>query len=413
MKILLATSKASLTSGGIASYNYELLRILGKRNQMFLITDSDEHDIPGYEKTLSLHGIDIHSFNECKKLLESINADEFDLIINSRSSLMPILAPFVNAPVISVAHFVNGFQADNAGYNSEYQSSIIALSNYGKQYIDNKFSIADKEKVKVVYNFVADSSSTFNEKKVKREVPVIVYPGGASRHKGFDFVMLAVYRLLKENIRFKFYWLGGETLPVNQLSLFRFHYIHQFFKPDDRLVITGQIPRAEAEQIIGDANIFLLPSRGEGCPMTLLEAMREGCIPVISDAKHGSLELIQMLGCGDIVKKCNGYTIYKHLKQIIEHIDEFRDCYKNTYEFSKKDLSQKVWEEQMNQIIILSSKNKKIVEQFTRNRFVKSRDGYLKLYKRGRRKIQIEGLRIRIKLEICYLLNRIHLLSRL
>ena len=56
MKILLATSKASLTFGGIATYNYELQKILGRNHQLYLMTDSEEYDIPGYVQTISLNG---------------------------------------------------------------------------------------------------------------------------------------------------------------------------------------------------------------------------------------------------------------------------------------------------------------------------------------------------------------------
>ena len=409
MKILLATSKASLTFGGIATYNYELQKILGRNHQLYLMTDSEEYDIPGYVQTISLNGKKKFSYKEARDIVERINSRHFDLIINSRSSLMPIIAPFVNAPIISVSHYVNGFQADNAGYNSKYQSNIVALSYWGKKYLDKKFSIDDPEKVKVIYNFVAENTKPFNEEKLNSNCPIIVFPGGTSRHKGFDMVMIAVYKLLKTNLPFKFYWLGNETLPVKELSLLRFHRISQFFKNDERVIITGQIPRDKAEELIGSANIFLLPSRGEGCPMSLLEAMREGCIPVISDAKHGSLELIEKLGCGEIVKNCSGTSLFYRLKHIIEDIDNYQDCYKKTYKFSRTVVSQVVWVQQMNSLI-LSCRRDRLVEPISEAKYNKSSKGYLKLYKRDRRKIQYEGFMIRIKLDYYYVLNKLRLL---
>ena len=405
MKILLATSKAVPSGGGIASYNEELVKILSNHH-FYLLTDSDESNVEGYEKTISLYGKRIWSYKVCEEIVNTINNANYDIIVNSRSSIMPVIAPFVNAPIVSVSHFVDGFQADNAGFNSDYISFIIALSHYGKEYLEDKFKINYVDKVRVVYNFVSNNEKKYNSAKEKPLTPIIVFPGGTSRNKSFDLMMIAVKELLKTNLKFKFYWLGSDTLPVNVLSFQRFHNLRQFFQKDSRLIITGIIPRKDAEQIIGSANIFVLPSRGEGCPISLLEAMREGCIPVISDAKHGSLELIEALQCGEIVRNCTGRSLFNRMKYIIENIDDYNSCYKKTYDFSRSYLSQSEWAKQMNWIFSACVSCKKDMIPLTKIRYFKSKIGYLRLYKCDRIKNIIKGLWIRVKLEYYYLFKR-------
>mgnify|MGYP003522199446 CR=1 FL=1 len=56
MKILLATSAAIPSGGGIAAYNQELCNLLGKEHDLFLLTDSNECNVEGYKKTYSNYG---------------------------------------------------------------------------------------------------------------------------------------------------------------------------------------------------------------------------------------------------------------------------------------------------------------------------------------------------------------------
>lgn len=125
MKILLATSKGIPAGGGIASYNQELVRLLGKDNDIYLLTDADENNVEGYKRTYRTFGNKNSDFEYCKVLVDNINSANYDCIINSNSSFIPVLAPFLKAHIISVSHFVNGRHAINAGYNAKYQSCVI------------------------------------------------------------------------------------------------------------------------------------------------------------------------------------------------------------------------------------------------------------------------------------------------
>lgn len=93
---------------------------------------------------------------------------------------MAIIAPYVNAPICSVSHFVDGILALKAGFNSQYIARIIALSNYGKQHLEKRFSISNKSCVKVVYNFVHTETVELDKQKITKRPMVIVYPGGTS-----------------------------------------------------------------------------------------------------------------------------------------------------------------------------------------------------------------------------------------
>lgn len=400
MKILLATSAAVPSGGGIASYNQELLALLGDVNEFYLLTSADEHDVEGFVFTESIFGKYVQDYNFAKHLIERINSECFDLIINSNSEFITVSAPFLHAPIIAIAHFINGILADRAGFNSKYVNSIVSLSYYGKAYLEKKFKIFDPNKVKVIYNFVRNISY-ISEKENNKKL-VIVYPGGTSIKKSMDVVMDVAYRLKRTKFDFTFYWLGNTVLPSAKLSIFGVKDLKQMLHDDPRFIITGNVPREEAESIISAANVFLLPSRGEGCPMTLLEAMRVGCIPVISDAHHGSFELIDSSKAGLVVKQGDSKATFDLLVDIILHHEKYKNFYNKSKALSETTLNPEVWKSQMDLLIkeALSFPKKSIV--LDRNGYENSVRGYKQLVKQDRVLNMFESAKNRIKMDWLY-----------
>lgn len=407
MKILLATSRVTHVGGGIASYNRELVDCLGNNHEFYLLSDAEEKDIKGFKSTFSTYGHSNQDHIYAKKLVDRINLSEYDCIINSYSSFLPIIAPFVSAPIISVSHFVNGRLAINAGFNAEYISAIISLSNYGKEFLERTFKIANPDKVKVIYNFVKDDTSYLNEKKIDRQPLTIVYPGGTSIQKSVDVIQALVYKLLRTNLNFRFYWLGSTTLPSAKLSLFGLKTTSSLFKNDSRLIITDRVPREESMKIIGDSNIFLLPSRGEGCPMTLLEAMRGGCIPIVSDAHHGSREILEDAGIGCIVKQGSANELFDAIKNIIVNHDTYKSDYKKSIAYLQENLSQDKWSDKMLRLIESVQNADKLHIPFDVGRFRCSARKYRIMLGIDRLKTILNSAKYRVIFDWKYLLDKV------
>lgn len=404
MKILLATSLATPRAGGVASYNQELVRALCDNNVFYLLTDSDECNVKGFFETKSTFKKSAESFDDCREIVDWINSGQFDLVIDSFSSFIPYVCPFLNAPIVSISHFVNGQIAHKAGYNSLYKSSIIALSNYSKTFIEESFRINNKDKVKVVYNFVAPASKKID--KVNDDVMTFVYPGGSDVHKSFDVVLDAIYRLVRTDLNFRFIWLGGNTLPSANRSLLKKSKLTQLLPKDERVVYKGHIPREDAEEIIGSANVFVLPSRGEGCPMTLLEAMRIGCIPIVSDARHGSREIVEKCG-GYIVKQGSGKELFNTIKAIIHNPAANVGYYAQTRAYSEIELGREKWVSSMIQIFNEAISSEKITIQLNQENFIKSCKGLDKFLRVDRMKVIFLSAVTRIKIDLMCLTWRI------
>lgn len=408
MNILLATMRVHHSGAGIPSYNQELIRLLGHDNRIWVLGETEECDVPGCEGCFTTAGHSFGDYDYCRRLIEKINNSGYDCVIASGSRFIPVIAPFLKVPVLSVSHFVNGRFAKMAGYNAGYQNGLIALSSYGKDFLVNKFDIDDPDMVSVIYNFVNKSESTSNVNKAAGHPLKIVYPGGTSLEKSVEVIQKLVYRLLRSDLDFEFYWLGITTpMPADKYSLLGIKKTPDLFNKDPRLKITGLLPRKEAEKIISEANIFVLPSRGEGCPMSLLEALREGCIPVISDARHGSLEIIEKSATGIIVPQGSDRKLFEAVRDIILSPGEYEHMYEESRTFLSTYLSPEKWGERMREAIDKAVARKKKFDPLSEKLFRKSYLGFKRQERYERLREMARNGWYRILMESAYVKSKL------
>lgn len=357
-RVLFCTGSFKTGSGGVASYAHDFIQAFPEF-QFVVVTQDD------YQKTdesYDILKINMEDWSKANafKFLEIIKNVQPDIIINSYCKLLALITPYIpnSIKVVSVSHFTDGGYAWAAGFNGNYADILIALSNYAKLYLEKKFSIVERNKVKVVYNFMPALMQNSLSFKKNREVLKIVYPGGHSWQKSAEIVASAIQRLCKTNLSFELYWIGNVDLPGRNWPFTRTRTILDCLPMNDaRIKFVGRVERDMAKKIIADANIFLLPSRGEGCPISLLEAMRSGCIPIISDAKHGSLDIIEDGVTGYIVKQNSVSDLVDRIAYVINNHICCLYIYDNALKFFSENLEYRCWKNNMNQILYLPMKH--------------------------------------------------------
>lgn len=355
MKILLCTATFVTGRGGIPSYARDFVESFKKDHEIVVVSGGMKADDSPC-KIYYINSIGL-SINNANKLLKIIQDEKPDIIINSAFYLLSILSPYIDnsIKVISISHFVDGYYAKIAGANFQYIDKIIALSSFGKSHIEKRYSIKNKDKVVSIYNFMPTLPEGPNIGKEQNDVINIVYPGGSNYQKSADIFLKAVLHLLKTSLKFKLYWIGNKMMPGSKWGITIINSLSDILPQDERIVHLGSVSREEAKKIMENANVFVLPSRGEGFPISIIEAMRGRCIPVISDAKHGALDIIKNGINGYVTKQGDYLDLAKCIENIIINHNSLSRIYDAAYDTYLQNLTTQVWVEKMEKNLLFEN----------------------------------------------------------
>ncbi len=123
-------------------------------------------------------------------------------------------------------------------------------------------------------NAVASESFAVPEREWRTKN--IMYLGRLHESKGLDDIVESCRMLVDQGFKFRFTCYGtgpDETRFVTAMTEML----------GDKFYFGGVVSGDEKVRAFGSADIFFMPSKFEGLPLSLLEAMASGCVPVVSD----------------------------------------------------------------------------------------------------------------------------------
>lgn len=299
MKIVLANS--SFGGGGITTYAHELINCLTEDYELtVLLGDDSKYPINNPKANILYYDCDLLTVENAQTFIHLINEGiKPDILISSSALIISVIAPFLldSIKIFTISHSGKLFRSDIAAVNHKYLDGIIAASsNYNKVYLHHRFNVP-MDKMDVVYNFVRDYEGIEQiiEEKNKSEEFIIIYPCGGAAGKAPDVVLKIAHELSKTNYKFKFYWTGKTLMPFKTLlRFFKKKDFKEYMPKDERFIFPGRFPRKDdIDKLMAKSDVLLFPSRNEGCSMTLLEALRDGTIPFVTEHKHSSREIIK------------------------------------------------------------------------------------------------------------------------
>jgi len=215
--------------------------------------------------------------------------------------VMGIIGYLLNIPIVATYH-TNPFD------KYKYESSIRKIRRYCYElfYIDFLTKLVSRNfayitvisqelkksfvqrgykesKIKAVYFGVDGRENDIKFKLKKRGETSILFIGRVSVEKGCDCLLRACKRLTEEGKSFKLTLVGdGDIKSFSDMAV--------ELGIDGRVLFAGY--RREVSDFLRESEIFVLPSRGEGLPISILEAMAYG-LPVIASHVGGIPEAIQ------------------------------------------------------------------------------------------------------------------------
>lgn len=147
---------------------------------------------------------------------------------------------------------------------------IIVLSDKEKESLGNRFHC---KKVIVLPNCIDLSEAEQFQREISSSTLEIGYLGRIAESKGMKELLEACQELKRQQIPFCLHLAGKEEIENQFLPVFREIL-------GDNFVYEGVVSKEKKTAFLKKIDCFILPSYFEGLPMSLLEAMSFGCVPV-------------------------------------------------------------------------------------------------------------------------------------
>jgi glycosyltransferase involved in cell wall biosynthesis len=162
-------------------------------------------------------------------------------------------------------------------------------------------------------------------KQTTKNKPIVIGTTAAVdvRYKGQEYVIQAIAELNKQGYNFEYRLVGGGDKA-------RLQSIAEKYSVADKVIFEGSIPHERVFDYLDDIDIYVQPSKTEGLPRALIEAMSRGC-PCIGSNAGGIPELLDnahIFSSGNV----------KELATILASFDTemMFDQAKRNFEFSKR-----------------------------------------------------------------------------
>jgi glycosyltransferase involved in cell wall biosynthesis len=123
-------------------------------------------------------------------------------------------------------------------------------------------------------------------KQMTKNKPVVIGTTAAVdvRYKGQEYVIQAIAELNKQGYNFEYRLVGGGDKTYLQS-------IAEKYSVADKVIFEGSIPHERVFDYLDSIDIYVQPSKTEGLPRALIEAMSRGC-PCIGSNAGGIPELL-------------------------------------------------------------------------------------------------------------------------
>lgn len=249
----------------------------------------------------------------------------FDLVICGHINMLPIAwfaARFLRVPLVMIIHGIDAWQPHQSRLVNTLSPRVDRLVAVSQTTVDrfHQWSKIADDKTFVLPNCVDLSGFSPGPKSEallerygltgKKIIMTLGRMAGLDRYKGFDEVLEAMPQLLKE-IPALVYLLAGDGPDKERLEKKA-----EALGITESTVFTGMVAEEEKVDHYRLADAYVMPSRGEGFGIVLLEAMSCG-VPVMASKLDGSREALLDGKMGTLVDPTDMSEVICGIKHVL------------------------------------------------------------------------------------------------
>ncbi|MGZ5433263.1 MAG: glycosyltransferase family 4 protein [Thermoanaerobaculia bacterium] len=321
MKILLLCTDAYGGHGGIALYNRDLAEALAAREEVKevivipRVIRSAVRDVPA---RVTFHADAAKGPLQYVRAVATARSARPDMVICGHMNLLPVACSIARHPVLMIygieawkhsrSRLVNRLlhRAGAIVSISEItRDRLLAWSGYrGRTYLlPNAIHAA-------MYGMREKRADLIERHKLqgKRVLLTVGRLAAEERYKGFDEV-LEIMSELPSDVVYMIAGGGNDAVRLQQKAA--------QLGVADRVIFTGLFPEEDKPDLYALADIYVMPSRGEGFGYVFLEALASG-VPVIGSKQDGGREALLDGELGLLVDPANPAEIVAALREILE-----------------------------------------------------------------------------------------------
>ena len=306
-----------LANGGAERVAATLLNHLSEQHDVEVVFFSDQKSSYNINPKISIHKILVNSkiktirfvrrIIEIKKIIKSHAPDIIISFLTHTNSYVLIANLFQKSTTIvmeqtTIQCWASIWHIFTRRVLYRFATKVVLVSNddcsYAK-WLKNKTCIHNP------------LSFSINKEPINKE-PVIVAIGAQSRWqvKGFDMLIQAWAKIAQTHPNWKLQFIGADdNNHIKNVAI--------SLGIENRIVFSGRTN--DTANILRDKSIYVLSSRREGFPCSLLEAMSQGCACVAFDCKTGPNEIITDGQNGLLVRNGDTDDLAQKLQLLIEN----------------------------------------------------------------------------------------------
>lgn len=215
----------------------------------------------------------------CKQLSKLLPDNKAVIVAHDWLELGMVSNLGLQNPVVQIVHGDYEYYYELAKKHSSSIDSFITVAHSIEQKLQ-KIIPERKEDIKYL-RFPVPENDCFMEKK--DELFSIVFIGRCTKGKGYDLLPAISKALLDAGYEANWHIVGNaDEKTQNQFP----------WPPEAEVNFHSLLSNQDVQKLLCRMHVMVLPSLAEGMPLSVIEAMKAGTIPLVNDIDGGIQELV-------------------------------------------------------------------------------------------------------------------------
>jgi len=166
-----------------------------------------------------------------------------------------------------------------------------------------------------------------NDSKYEKKIGTIVFAGRCEEEKGYQ-ILPSIENILRSRGVIVEWHIAGVGSKDEILQ--------KIWPVGTNIHFHGELTQKDLKNLLSRSQIFILPSKAEGMPISVIEAMKAGLVPLVNDIQGGVQEIIINNNTGFRVLNNDPESYAFHVENLFTNVSELKRLSNQSLNYSNK-----------------------------------------------------------------------------